>query len=151
MPAAKPVLLNNKNNKPNKWVPTQQKENNHFSKREEDGTFEASAHPALFGQPFKVPDSVIRLIREKTRGLHSKHPAVFPVALPEFIMQTWSQPGDIVYEPFCGSGTSLIAGENLQRRVYACEIEPSYCQLAIQRWQEATGQQAQRVEVQSFH
>lgn len=61
------------------------------------------------------------------------------------ILKTWSNPDDIVYEPFSGSGTSLIAAENLSRRCYAMEIEPSYCSLAIQRWQEHTNQKAIQV------
>jgi DNA modification methylase len=57
-------------------------------------------------------------------------------------MRTWSQPDDIVYEPFAGSGTSLIAGSNLNRQVYALEISPEYCDLIIARWQQYTGQSA---------
>ena len=47
-----------------------------------------------------------------------------------------------VYDPFCGSGTSLIAAEQLGRTCYAIEIEPGYCQIAIDRWQNFTGQTA---------
>ena len=47
-----------------------------------------------------------------------------------------------VYDPFLGSGTTLIAGEQLGRRCFAIELEPMYCQLAIDRWEAFTGQQA---------
>jgi DNA modification methylase len=124
----------------NKWIPTTV-ERGCRTFREKDGSTRRAHSPDKIAQPYKIPDAVIRINREKARGIQDNHPAVFPVALPEFIMRTWSQPGDIVYEPFCGSGTSLIAGENLKRRVFACDIQPSYAELAIIRWQQHTGLQ----------
>ena len=50
-----------------------------------------------------------------------------------------------VYEPFSGSGSSLIAAEQLGRRCYAMEIEPKYVQMAIERWQAYTGGLAERI------
>ena len=47
-----------------------------------------------------------------------------------------------IYEPFCGSGTTIIAAERQRRRCYAIELEPLYVDVAIQRWQEYTGQKA---------
>jgi DNA modification methylase len=129
----------------NKWIETKGLSGG-MKFRQKDGTLKLANSPDLACQPYKVPDSVIRINREASRGIHTaNHPAVFPVALPEFIMHTWSQPDDIVYEPFCGSGTSIIAGENLKRRVYAIDIEPSYVELTITRWQALTGQRAVQV------
>jgi DNA modification methylase len=54
-------------------------------------------------------------------------------------------PEDHVYEPFSGSGTTLIACEQLSRRCFAIEIEPSYVQMAIDRWESFTGQKAVKV------
>lgn len=115
--------------------------------RQKDGTLKLPTSPDKYGQPYKVPDSVIRINRAITSNkIEANHPAVFPVALPEFIMQTWSQPRDIVYEPFCGSGTSIIAGENLKRRVYAFEISPEYCDVILTRWEQHTGKEAVLLE-----
>jgi DNA modification methylase len=50
-----------------------------------------------------------------------------------------SEPGDLVYEPFSGSGTTIIACENLNRRCLAIEISPAYCAVALQRWADHTG------------
>jgi DNA modification methylase len=50
-----------------------------------------------------------------------------------------------IYEPFSGSGTTLIAGQMLGRRVYAIEIDPTYVQMAIDRWEAFTGQKATKV------
>ena len=47
-----------------------------------------------------------------------------------------------VYDPFLGSGTSLIAAEQTGRACYALELEPQYCQVAIDRWEAFTGQKA---------
>ena len=51
-----------------------------------------------------------------------------------------------VYEPFCGSGTTIIASEQLNRSCYAIEIEPRYVQVAIERWERFTGRKAERVD-----
>jgi DNA modification methylase len=50
-----------------------------------------------------------------------------------------------VYDPFAGSGTTIIAAERLGRRCYAMEIEPRYCDVAIKRWEDYTGQKAVKV------
>lgn len=127
----------------NKWVAnTQTGGLARANLRQPDGTRRPISSPDKLDQPFRIPSSTIHITKECTAGIHNNHPAVFPVALPEFIYKTWSQSGDIVYEPFCGSGTSIIAGENLGRRVYACEIAPEYVALAIERWQTHTGQKA---------
>ena len=52
--------------------------------------------------------------------------------------------GDIVYDPFVGSGTTLIAAEKMSRRCFAMEIDPGYCDVAIRRWQDFTGMMATR-------
>jgi DNA modification methylase len=51
-----------------------------------------------------------------------------------------------VYDPFVGSGTTIIAAEKLGRRCYAMEIEPRYCDVAIRRWEAFTGRKAELVE-----
>jgi DNA modification methylase len=53
-----------------------------------------------------------------------------------------SKAGDVVYDPFVGSGTTIIAAEDSHRRCYAMDIDPQYCASAIERWQNYTGQQA---------
>ena len=53
-----------------------------------------------------------------------------------------SEPGDAIYEPFCGSGTTIIAAETAGRVCLAMEISAAYCDVAIERWQAMTGQPA---------
>ena len=57
-------------------------------------------------------------------------------------MMNNSEPGDYVYDPFVGSGTSIIAAEMTARRCLAIDIDPVYVQVAIERWQNFTGEQA---------
>jgi DNA modification methylase len=103
--------------------------------RQKDGTLNELTSPDKIGQPFKIPDSVIRITREMARGIHTQnHPATFPVEFPEFIIQTWSKSGDTVLEPFSGSGTTIIAAENLSRQCRAVEISPGYVAVALERY-----------------
>ena len=53
-----------------------------------------------------------------------------------------SSPGQAVYEPFMGSGTTLIAAETTGRVCYGIELNPAYVDVAVERWQQFTGQQA---------
>jgi DNA modification methylase len=53
-----------------------------------------------------------------------------------------SKPGDAIYEPFCGSGTTIIAAETADRICYAMEIDPGYCDVTIARFEAMTGQPA---------
>lgn len=53
-----------------------------------------------------------------------------------------SERGDLIYEPFCGSGTALIAAETVGRSCLAMELNPAYCDVIVQRWQAFTGKDA---------
>jgi DNA modification methylase len=65
-----------------------------------------------------------------------------PVECMKRPIENNSQPGDAVYEPFSGSGTTIIAGEMTGRRVHAVELNPVYVDVAVKRWQAFTGKQA---------
>ena len=67
------------------------------------------------------------------------HPTMKPVELYLRALSNSSKAGDIVAEPFCGSGTSLIACEQLGRKCRAIEISPGYVAVALQRFKDATG------------
>jgi DNA modification methylase len=73
------------------------------------------------------------------------HPAMFPVELPWRCIKMHSDTDGIVLEPFCGSGTTVIACEQTGRRCFALEKEPAYVDLAVKRWQEFTGRKAVRL------
>lgn len=72
----------------------------------------------------------------------SIHPTQKPVALWEPPILNHTLPGQVIYEPFAGSGGQLICAENHQRRCHAIELSPRYCDGIVQRWQAHTGQTA---------
>lgn len=74
------------------------------------------------------------------------HPAMFPVELPWRCIKMHSDKGGLVLEPFSGSGTTIIACEQLERKCRAIEITPEYCDVAIRRWEEFTGQKAELMQ-----
>jgi len=72
----------------------------------------------------------------------SIHPTVKPVALVADAIKDCSRRGDIVLDPFTGSGTTLLAAERVGRRAYGIEIDPLYVDAAIRRWQDLTKRDA---------
>jgi DNA modification methylase len=75
-----------------------------------------------------------------------EHPTMKPVGLIEECLTNSTRAGDPIYEPFAGSGSTLIASETLGRHCYAIEIEPAYAQVTIERWQGFSGQVAERID-----
>jgi DNA modification methylase len=67
------------------------------------------------------------------------HPTVKPVALVADAIKDCSRRGGLVLDPFCGSGTILIAAERTGRKARALEVDPSYVDVGVRRWQSYTG------------
>ena len=128
--------------KPNKTVPckyagqdTHLRADGHSTAmRKADGSVGAWTHAGKPTQDFRIADSVIRIGRHKARGIEVEHPAVFPVALAAFALEAYADTGDICFEPFSGSGTTLIAGQQTGRKVRAIELAPVYADVALRRW-----------------
>jgi site-specific DNA-methyltransferase (adenine-specific) len=74
------------------------------------------------------------------------HPTMKPVALFAKAVENSTKSGETVLDPFLGSGTTLVACEQLGRTCYGMEISPQYCQVIIDRWEKLTGQKAERVD-----
>ncbi len=74
------------------------------------------------------------------------HSTQKPVECMKRPIENNSSPGQAVYEPFSGSGTTIIAGEMTGRCVYAIELNPAYVDVAVTRWQEFTGDVARLEE-----
>lgn len=70
------------------------------------------------------------------------HPTVKPVALVADAILDCSRRGDLVLDPFAGSGTTILAAHRTGRRAACVEIDPAYADVALRRWQQATGQEA---------
>jgi len=137
--------FNRQSRKPNKIVPCKHAgQDSHLradgsstAMRGKDGEVGGWTHTGQPTQDKRIPDSVIRVMRHKGKiGRDIDHPAVFPVALPEFILDAYSDSGDIVFEPFGGSGTMMLAAERTGRRCRAVEIAPEYVDVAVKRFQQ---------------
>ena len=76
----------------------------------------------------------------------STHPTMKPVELIRRCLKNSSKPGERVLDPFCGSGSTLVACEATGRRGYGMEIDPSYCDVVLARFKELTGEEARREE-----
>jgi len=70
------------------------------------------------------------------------HAATMPVHVPTWVLSTLCDKATSVFEPFCGTGTTLIAAEQLGRKCYGMEISPQYVDVIVKRWQDYTGRQA---------
>jgi DNA modification methylase len=137
--------FNRQSRKPNKIVPCKHAgQDSHLradgsstAMRGKDGEVGGWTHAGQPTQDYRIPDSVIRVMRHKGKiGQDIDHPAVFPVALPEHILLAYSDPGDIVFEPFGGSGTTILAAQKTNRVARAIELAPSYTDVAVKRFQQ---------------
>jgi DNA modification methylase len=79
---------------------------------------------------------------DKNLRSETGHSTQKPVECMRRPIENNSSPGQAVYEPFLGSGTTIIAAEMTGRRCHAIEIAPAYIDVAVRRWQDFTGQQA---------
>ena len=134
--------FNRSNRKANKIVPCKfagrdihlRADGSSTALRGKDGGALAWSHAHRPTQDMRIPDSVIRVMRQKGKlGRGIDHPAVFPVALPTFVIEAYTDAGEVVYEPFGGSGSTLIACERTGRICRAVEIAAEYVDVAIER------------------
>lgn len=94
--------------------------------------------PAWHGN--KSQTSVWEIDRDTNKG---KHPTQKPIELFAIPIRNHLLEGEICLDPFCGSGSQILAAEQLGRRCFAIEIEPRWCDVAIARWEELTGKKAE--------
>jgi DNA modification methylase len=78
------------------------------------------------------------------------HPTMKPVALVERAIRNSSKSRDIVLDPFGGSGSTLIACEKAGRQARLVELDPRYCDVMVQRWQDWAGASAMLEDGRSF-
>ena len=82
------------------------------------------------------------MMREGSEDL--VHPTQKPVAVVAWSISLKWTPEGAIYDPFLGSGTTLIAAEQLGRKCYGLEISPQYCDVIVKRWENLTGKKATR-------
>jgi DNA modification methylase len=82
---------------------------------------------------------------KRLSGNEYEHPTSKPPTLYQKAIRRCTKPGDIILDGFGGSGSSLIAGEQLKRKVYLVEIEPIFCDVIIKRYETLTGNKAKKL------
>jgi len=101
----------------------------------------------VFGKPSFNPSKQTRMAVFEYRTITGQeHGCEKPVELLSDIVGGYSQRGKTVLDLFGGSGSTLIACEKLDRRCYMMEIDPHYCDVIIERWQNYTGKKAVRID-----
>jgi DNA modification methylase len=81
--------------------------------------------------------------QSKESGEERLHTTQKPIKLSEWFFNKWSNQGDLVIDLFGGSGSTLIACEKLKRKCYMMEIDPAYCDVIVNRWENFTGLKAE--------
>ena len=108
--------------------------------RQKDGSTKLSNRGDMFEHKQQSTVCVVTPVMDRSIN----HPAMFPVELPEVYLLSCSNENDVIFEPFTGSGTTLIACEKTNRQCYGMEIDPHYCSIIIKRWQDYTGKEAHK-------
>ena len=91
----------------------------------------------------RFPEDVIR---EKKPARSDEHPTMKPVRLFGRLVSNSSRQGEIILDTFGGSGTTIVACEQLGRKARLMELDPHYCDVIIARWEKLTGGKAQKIE-----
>jgi len=109
--------------------------------------------PVMYGwpeghQPKRKPPAAERAVWEIASSIEDRpgsiHPTMKPVETIRRCIDYHTKPGELIYEPFCGSGTALIAAEMTGRKCCALELSPSFVDVAVARWEAFTGRKAER-------
>ena len=91
----------------------------------------------------KVPTTVIH---EDKPTLNDIHPTMKPIRLFAGLIRNSSKKGQVVLDIFGGSGSTLIACQQMDRKSYTMELDPHYCDVILQRWENFTGEQAKLLD-----
>ena len=100
---------------------------------------------AFYGEIQSTTESDLWSIKKDSANTY-KHPTQKPIALSERALKNSTKVGDYVFDPFAGSGSMLLACEQLKRNWIGIELDPAYCDVIIQRWETLTGQKAELVD-----
>lgn len=97
----------------------------------------------LTGRPRMFRHAWNGMIKASEHGQKRVHPTQKPMALAHWCFEKYGHPNDLVFDPFLGSGISVLAAEQLDdgRQVIGCELAPEYIAVTIQRWADLTGRE----------
>lgn len=123
---------------------------NHFSLSRQD--YHWKHEPCLYGwndgaSHYWAGGRTQSTVLDYDRPVKSEeHPTMKPITLFDRLIRNSCPAGGVVYDPFGGSGTTLLACEQNGRTCWMVELDPRYCQVIIDRWEKLTGQKAVKVE-----
>ena len=106
------------------------KERTHRKVRQADGSMKNST--VGFQGALKEMESVF-YSNPELGAIRKDHPATFPIELPSEYIKAITNEGDLIAEPFTGSGSTMVASHQLKRKCYGMELDPKYCQVIIDR------------------
>lgn len=88
----------------------------------------------------------VPIVRRYQDGKEAMHSGVKPAALSDYVVTLYSKPGEIVVDPFAGSGSFLLSSHRLGRQWQGSEIDPANCAVILERFCDATGVTPQRID-----
>lgn len=94
---------------------------------------------------YRQAQDAIRFSIKTSETSETDHKGRKPQELMAYIVDTFTERGDTVIDPFLGSGSTLIACESLSRKCVGAELDPDYCSRIVARWQKKTGERAERI------
>jgi DNA modification methylase len=104
---------------------------NEVANRQKDGSIKSKKAPIIRDK--RQLGTINTINPQLARNENIKHPAMFPIELPSEYIKAMTNENDIVSEPFLGSGTTMVAAHQLERKCYGMELDPKYCQVIIER------------------
>ena len=105
--------------------------------------FSQRANRVIGSVPFRgTLENIVAINSRQGKEFSAVHKATFPTQLAAHFVSAFCREGERLYEPFCGTGTTLIAAEQLNRTCYGMEISPQYCDVIVKRWETLTGKKA---------
>lgn len=117
--------------------------NTHIGQRQADGTTKKQDDVTI--RSHRQLGTVQTIGTQLARNEGVDHPAMMPVALPAVYISAMTTEGEVIADPFLGSGTTIVAAEQLGRRCFGLEISPEYCDVIICRWERLTGNKATKI------
>ncbi|MBZ5700271.1 MAG: ParB N-terminal domain-containing protein [Acidobacteriia bacterium] len=96
------------------------------------------------GEKITIDELETTVIKIPKHKKNEDHPTMKPVALIDKMLRNSTKKNDLVFDPFGGSGSTLISCEKLGRTAYLCELEPKFCDVIVLRWEQVTGKKAKR-------
>lgn len=98
----------------------------------------------ISGEKIDVKELETTTVRVPRPKKNEEHPTMKPVALIDKMLRNSTKKKDLVFDPFGGSGSTLISCEKNGRTAYLCELEPKFCDVIVARWEQATGMKAKK-------